>query len=716
MALIDWQNATLVITCGGGIEAYLSKEIHAITGQSCELIQGGVECSGSQLDIYKICMWSRVGSRVLLPIAKFPYKNEQDFYDRLRQIHWQQHFGAEQTIAVSMSLDAAVNVNTQFLTYRCKDAIVDYFSQFQGKRPNVDLRDPDMRIHAHIGKHEVVVSLDLSGEPLHKRGYRVAQNDAPMKETLAAALLMSGGWPGDTPQLIDPMCGTGTLLIEGAMMLADMAPGLIRRRFGFEHWSLHDEDLWQEVVESAIARDQSEAMEFSIKGYDSDNDSIQAALKNIRAAGLEGCIHVERRELSKFRLTANASEKGGLVVCNPPYGERLDKDSQLIYLYRALARFIQSHCMGWHAAIITNQVEFADALQLDEPVTQKVFNGPIRCVLRAGKVVPRPPQFQPQQLMLSDVAATDLAAPDLGNRLRKNIKALSKWVNRDQINAYRIYNADIPEYNMAIDWYNGHLHVQEYAPPKSVDPAKAEQRLTDGLHTLDKLFELPQWKIHVKSRQKQKGKQQYQKLGEVKRTFLIEEQDALLLVNLDDYLDSGVFLDHRPIRCRIQQLAQGKRFLNLFCYTGAATVHAALGGAKRTVSVDMSATYLNWARNNLYINGAAEATNQLVRGDCMQWLRTTHEQFDLIFVDPPTFSNSKRMKGYFDVQAAHAELIDLCMKRLEPDGLLIFSNNFSRFKLDPELSERYQVKDITRSTLPPDFARGKQAHSCWEIR
>lgn len=717
MTVIDWNSSNLTITCGGGMEPFLSQEIQAITDQPCQSIQGGVECPASLDIIYKICMWSRVGSRVLLPLARFAYKDEQDLYDRLREIQWQQHFDVDQTIAISTSSEAVVQVNTQFLTYRTKDAIVDHFNHVVGKRPNVNVRDPDIRIHVHFGKHEVAVSLDLSGEPLHKRGYRVAQNEAPMKETLAAALLMSAGWPADEKQpLIDPMCGSGTLLIEAAMMQAKMAPGLLRRRFGFERWALHNDEQWQTVVENAITSDISEKMEFSIKGYDSDNESIQASLKNIKAAGLEGCIHVERRELSKFHIHSSVAEKGGVLVCNPPYGERLDKDSQLIYLYRALGRVLQAYCKGWQVSIITNQVEYADVLQLDEPSTYKVFNGPIRCVLRSGLVVPRAPQFQPYGLALRDVDTSQLPAPDLANRLRKNIKGLSKWLKKETVHAYRVYNADIPEYNMAIDWYNGHLHVQEYAPPKSVDLEKASKRLEDGLATLSGLFDISASRIHIKSRQRQKGKQQYQKLNEIKRTHLIEEHGAYVLVNFDDYLDTGLFLDHRPIRQKIQQLSQGKRFLNLYCYTGAVTVHAAIGGAKQTVSVDTSATYLNWARNNLYINGCAEATNQLIRNDCMQWLRDTNQQFDLIFVDPPTFSNSKRMQGYFDVQAAHEELIDLAMKRLEPGGLLIFSNNFNRFKLEPSLCERYDVVDITQSSIPPDFERGKPIHHCWEFR
>ncbi|AUM11487.1 bifunctional 23S rRNA (guanine(2069)-N(7))-methyltransferase RlmK/23S rRNA (guanine(2445)-N(2))-methyltransferase RlmL [Ketobacter alkanivorans] len=717
MNINDWKSSRLVITCAGGLENFLLQEIQSIAGDSYQLVRGAVEGPVELKSLYDFCLWSRVASRILLPIAEFTYKNEDDFYHNLRQVHWQSHFSLNESVAISTSKDASVKVNTQYLTYRTKDAVMDYFRHFQGDRPNVDTRNPDIRIHVHFDRETVQVSLDLAGDPLHKRGYRVAQNDAPLKETLAAALLMSAGWPdADYPQLVDPMCGSGTLLIEAAMMQAGMAPGLIRKRFGFEAWAYHDESIWQDAVSRAAAKDISENFSFQIKGYDSDNASIQAAMKNIEAAGLQGNIHVERRELAQFALRTGDAVRG-MVVSNPPYGERLDKDADLIFLYRAIARRLQENCEHWRAAIITNDVEYADALQLDDPQTHRVFNGPIRCVIRSGTVVKRSShQCVPVTPALQHDCIENAPAKDLLNRIKKNLKTLQKWADKEHVTAYRVYDADIPEYNLAIDWYNGHLHVQEYAPPKTVNLEKAQQRLQDALESLKRFFDIPFSYIHVKSRQRQKGATQYQKLSETRRMLPIDEAGALLLVNLDDYLDSGLFLDHRPTRVRMQSLSKGLRFLNLYCYTGAATVHAAIGGAKKTTSVDMSATYLQWARNNLYLNGCAESNHQLIRSDCMEWLKKTNDQFDLIFVDPPTFSNSKRMQGFFDVQQSQVELLDLAMKRLEPGGLLVFSNNFNRFQLEPELMERYDVKDITKDSLPPDFSRGKPIHHCWEFR
>ncbi len=225
---------------------------------------------------------------------------------------------------------------------------------------------------------------------------------------------------------------------------------------------------------------------------------------------------------------------------------------------------------------------------------------------------------------------------------------------------------------------------------------------------------LPTERIVVKRRERQAGKKQYERQSSEGRFLEVEEGGVRLLVNLTDYLDTGLFLDHRPIRLRIQREAAGKRFLNLFCYTATATVHAAKGGARSTTSVDLSKTYLDWARRNLSLNGFSDK-QRLVQGDVMEWLREDRGQYDLIFIDPPTFSNSKRMEGVFDVQRDHVELLDLAMARLAQGGVLYFSNNFRKFELDEGLSARYQVEDISAQTLDQDFARNSKIHRAWRI-
>jgi 23S rRNA (guanine2445-N2)-methyltransferase / 23S rRNA (guanine2069-N7)-methyltransferase len=302
------------------------------------------------------------------------------------------------------------------------------------------------------------------------------------------------------------------------------------------------------------------------------------------------------------------------------------------------------------------------------------------------------------------------------NRLQKNRKRLNKWLKKSGESCYRLYDADMPEYALAIDVYGHQVHVQEYAAPKSIDPSKAQRRLMDALSAIPVAMDVRPEQIHYKQRERQSGKAQYRKQANSGDRFVVEEGGAKLWVNLKDYLDTGLFLDHRPVRRLLGEKANGKRFLNLFCYTATATVHAALGGASDSISVDLSNTYLDWARDNFTLNALDPSRHRVVRDDCLRWLETAGSEFDLIFMDPPTFSNSKRMEGTLDIQRDHARLIELAMARLAPAGELIFSNNQQRFRLDDEVASRYRVEEITAQTYDPDFTRRANLHHCFRIR
>jgi 23S rRNA (guanine2445-N2)-methyltransferase / 23S rRNA (guanine2069-N7)-methyltransferase len=300
------------------------------------------------------------------------------------------------------------------------------------------------------------------------------------------------------------------------------------------------------------------------------------------------------------------------------------------------------------------------------------------------------------------------------NRLQKNLKQLGKWVRREGIDCYRLYDADMPEYSMAVDLYGDWVHVQEYAAPKSIDPEKAKARMFDAIAAIPQALNVDKNKVIIKRRERQAGTKQYQRQATQGQFLEVSEGGVKLLVNLTDYLDTGLFLDHRPLRLRIQKEAAGKRFLNLYCYTATATVHAAKGGARSTTSVDLSKTYLDWARRNLSLNGFSDK-NKLEQADVMNWLQEDRGEYDLIFIDPPTFSNSKRMEGVFDIQRDHVQLLDLAMARLAPGGVLYFSNNFRKFELDEGLAARYGLEDISATTLDPDFARNPKIHRAWRL-
>ena len=708
----------LTVTCATGLESLLISELEQLSIRVLEKTPGAVAVQTDLQSAYKVCLFSRVASRVLWKIAEKSVADVDNLYTATCEISWPDYFTSDKPVRILLDAPQNKDINTQFAAFKIKDGVRDVFQERLKERP-IAVKDNAL-VFVHVFWHEqrAVFSLDLAGHPLHQRGYRSAQGKAPLKETLAAAMLLWSGWPAtDYDALMDPFCGSGTLLIEAALLLYKVAPGSLREFFALTHYKFFDQVIWSKVWEAARAQQLSLADKKMplIRGFDANADAIKAAVENIDNAGFKGVIHVERCELAKLHLTKSLTDKKqGLIVTNAPYGERVESGDTIQHLYTAFGRILRPVLPGWTVAVLSNRVEYLDRLGVETATSQRINNGPIRCYFRCAPWANKSYPIVAHALEVTDVELGEEQKAFI-NRLRKNLKPLRKWAERESVSCYRIYDADMPEFNVAIDWYDGELHVQEYKPPKTVDEAKARQRLDWVIHALVKLLDVPRSSIQVKTRAKQKGKQQYNKLKQEKQFRAIHENGVWLLINLKDYLDTGVFLDHRPVRHWIQQQAQGKRFLNLFCYTGAATVHAATGGAKHTVSVDMSRTYLDWARANLQLNGFAEDYHRLVQANCMQWLTKCRDQFDLIFMDPPTFSNSKRMKGVLDIQRDHAELIELAMKRLEPGGKLLFSNNFKRFVLEPGVLERYQVQDLTDSSIPADFKGSKAIHCCYEI-
>ncbi len=304
------------------------------------------------------------------------------------------------------------------------------------------------------------------------------------------------------------------------------------------------------------------------------------------------------------------------------------------------------------------------------------------------------------------------------NRLGKNIKHLMKWAKRNQIEAWRIYDRDIPQFPFAIDVYGDHIHLQEYDTGWLMQPEEYEAWLDDVLEAVGFVTGFAPGQIHLKRRERQKGTQQYEKTGKSGEDFIISENRRRFWVNLDKYLDTGLFLDHRNTRKKVGDSAQGKRFLNLFSYTGSFTVYAATGGAVSSETVDLSNTYLDWAKRNFELNGINLAAHKIVRADVFQYLKSAEaegKKFDLIVMDPPSFSNSKKMLDILDIQRDQMTLINGAMKLLASDGLMYFSNNLRSFELNPEVSEKYTVKDVSKQSVPDDF-RNKKIHQCWEIR
>jgi 23S rRNA (guanine2445-N2)-methyltransferase / 23S rRNA (guanine2069-N7)-methyltransferase len=719
-----------------GIELLLARELEDLGATEVSPAKAGAAFAGTLETAYRVCLWSRLANRVLLPIAAFPAGDPEALYAGARAVDWGAHLDPAATFAVDFAAHHSKIQHTLFGAQKVKDAVVDRFRGDYGMRPSVDLERPDLRINVYLDRDVATVGIDLSGESLHKRGYRQEGGKAPLKENLAAAILLRAGWPAiaaEGGELLDPLCGSGTLPIEAALMAADFAPGLLRPGFGFQGWKGHDPALWERLTQEALRRSEAGLKTLPpIVGYDIDRLAVRIALGNIERAGLRGLVHVEKKALGEAR----PRRPRGLVVANPPYGERLGDQESLVPLYRELGDTLKAHFRGWRATVFTGNPELAFKLGLRAERYYTLYNGALECRLFNFAVEPErffepheggPPteaQRQTRELLrrARTVDVTAGGAAMVANRLRKNLRNLGRWARQNQVSCYRLYDADLPEYAVAVDLYPGEklwVHVQEYQAPASIDPARAEQRWVDALAAVLAVLEVPAGQVFLKTRRRQKGTAQYEKQAETGRFRAVEEGGLKFWVNFEDYLDTGLFLDHRETRALIRELAPGERFLNLFAYTGSATVYAVQGGASASTTVDMSRTYLDWARRNLELNRLAGPRHEFVQADCLEWLEQAAAKglrYDLIFLDPPTFSTSKRMRGTFDVQRDHAGLIRRCAELLVPGGRLVFSTNARKFKLDGEALQDLRVEDITRGTLPKDFERNPRIHSCWLIQ
>jgi len=689
-------------------------------------------------------------------------------YDVAYDIPWSELFTVDNSIRIDFHGKSDFVNNTQFGGQKIKDAICDRFRADVGARPNVD-KDADVKIEVQLRNGRITISLNIAGDSLHKRGYRLMPGQAPLKENLAAALLIRAGWPARAAKgenLLDPMCGSGTLLIEGMLMAADIAPGLNRQIQGFENLKLHDRGLWKTIVDEARQRrtDGLAAMESQFFGYENNPYQVEATLSNFSRAGvgddtLDEKIQIQSKPFQELWLRESVIKKGGLIICNPPYGERLDELPQLAPLYNELNEVTRATLPDWGMAMITGNIDLARSIRRPMHKKYSFYNGAIPCTFLVFNACD-------ERSMVELTTAIRGPVEAFANRLKKNLKPLRKWAKRENINCYRVYDADLPEYSVAIDLYNDRLHVQEYVAPKTIDPAKAERRILDLLAVLPEVTGIEKQNIVLKRRERQSGKKQYQRNSDFQETaeshrMEVIEGNAKIWVNLQDYLDTGLFLDHRPTRMNIASIAKGQRFLNLFCYTATASVHAAVAGAKTTTSVDLSKTYLNWAEDNFRLNGLmgnttqgnqgkvaampskentrgssrgvtnpwgnqeqakkSDEKHQFIEADCREWLKTIQKQtedekYDLIFMDPPTFSNSKKMEGILDIQRDHVELIEMAMARLTKHGLLIFSNNLRKFDMDERALKQFTIDDVSAKSVPHDYSRRANIHHCFEIR
>jgi len=694
----------------------------------------GAAFLGTLESVYRACLWSRIANRVFVELARFDARDADEFHAAVREIDWAAHLAPGTTLACDFSGRHPTITHTHFGALKLKDGIVDALRLATGARPDIALERPGVRVHAHAQGSAITVSLDLSGESLHRRGYRGAGGEAPLKENVAAGVLLRAGWPelaARGGELLDPLCGSGTFCIEAALIAADRAPGLRRDYFGFLGWRRHDAALWERLraeAERRAAAGEAAALAAGVRvrGSDRDPPAIRGARDNAARAGVSALVRFETGLLAEAApLAPREADRPGLLCANPPYGVRLADREGARTLHRELGEVLRERFQGWDAAVLTGAPELGMELGLRAHRTHRVWNGPIECRLLRIKVSPESAR-EPGTLGRGTAHLKDTpGARMFANRLAKNLKRLRSWTEREGVSCYRVYDADMPEYAFAIDSYrtlepeDSWLCVQEYAAPKEIEPEAVHRRRGEVLAVLPETTGVPEERLRLRTRRRTRRGEQYGKLDRQARFRIVSEGGLKFYVNFEDYLDTGLFLDHRMTRARLREASHGKRFLNLFAYTGTATVYAAAGGAASTATVDLSRTYLDWAQRNLVLNGFTGAAHQLVQADCRGWLREAAQgagRFDLIFLDPPTFSNSKRMEGVLDVARDHSELIDGCARLLSPGGLIVFSTNAQRFRLEDSLRERYEIQDVSAATLPKDFERNPRIHSCYEIR
>jgi len=763
-----------------GLEWALARELEALGASDLRIGRRTVEFScppGREREtLYRAVLESRAAIRVLEPLGRFRVDSPDTLYRALGEIDWTEQLKTSDTLRVDAAIHDTFLNHSLYAAQVVKDAVVDQLRTPSGKRPSVQLRGATLRLALHLVGDVATVFRDAAGRSLHQRGWRAGEVEAPLSEVLAAGILAIAGWwrPGDHEapstgeSILDPMCGSGTLAIEAATIAAGMAPGLWRARrraHGFFRFRDCDRALADRLV--AGLEDRVREPSGSLEASDLDPRAVEAARACAEAAGVAGFVAIDQRHFEEVRPQGSP----GLVVTNPPYGERLPLP-RAGALFRRLGDWLVQRCGGWRAAILAADTPAAGHLGLRPEHRVPLRNGPIACRLVELTIRERTPatpsQVEGRGLAAPDDAsaaasrerdedseptalrhqqgnsyrpgadgATDATAGspvpgrprarttadqigDFRRRLAKRFKHLAKWARRQGTDAYRVYDRDIPEIPLVIDWYAGWLHAAEFDRPHERTEIEHQVWLDRMVEAAAAELGVPPHCTFLKSRRRQRHGEQYGRVDDRAATLWVKEAGLEFQVNLSDYVDTGLFLDHRPTRALVCAEAEGKRFLNLFCYTGSFSVHAAAGGAAETTSVDLSNTYLEWTRTNLSRNGFKDAgRHRTVRDEARAFLehraRRGEPPFDLVVCDPPTHSRSAKSETAWDVERDHADLLDLVAANLAPGGVVWFSTNFRRFHLAADrVAARFAIRDVTARTIPEDF-RDRRPHRAWRL-
>jgi len=707
-ARITTMTMQLVATAAFGLEAIVVRELQQLGYQPHVTRPGRIEFAGDFSAICRANLWLRSADRVLVQLAKFEAMDFDALFDATRNVPWEAWIAQDAAIPVRGRSRKSQLTSVPACQRTVKKAIVD---RLQSVANGAELPEtgPPVPVEIALLEDEATLSIDTTGDGLHRRGYRSLVGEAQIRETLAAALVQLTFWKPGRP-FLDPFCGTGTIVIEAAMLGRNLAPGR-RRTFAAESWINSPEADWKRACEEAddLVRP---ALQPRLLGTDINAEALQLARYHAEQAGVVDDVHFQQCEFSKTTSTRSF----GCLVTNPPYGIRLGEQAEVEAIYQSMPEVLR-RLKTWSHYILSARGDTEQLVGQQADRRRKLFNGQIACTYYQFHG-PDPADHAATKPAFGGLRTESVRqAEDFANRLRKRARHLRRWPTKRGITCFRLYDRDVPDVPLAVDRYEEALHIAEYERPHERSAAEHSDWLDHMVRTAAQALEIQPENVFVKRRERQRGDAQYERMHHANNTRVIQEGGLKFQVNLSDYLDTGLFLDHRTTRQMVRDAAQGTRFLNLFAYTGSFSVYAAAGGAKTTTSVDLSTTYLDWAEENLRLNGfSIGSQHRLMRRDAFEFFNALgeDEQFDLVVVDPPTFSNSKRLEQDWDVQRDHGALLARVLKHTSPGGVVFFSTNSRRFKWDEAALQGVEVREISRQTVPEDF-RNQRIHRCWRL-
>lgn len=743
----------LIATSAAGTEAVVKRELATLGYSARTISTGRLAFEASPGAICRTNLWLRTGERVLIQMGSFAAPDFGVLFDATADLPWEQWLPRDASFPVKGRSHRSQLSSVPACQKIVKKAIVKRLQQAH-KTMTLPETGPCFTVEVSLRDDIAMLTIDTTGTGLHKRGYRRLVGEAQLRETLAAAMIQLSYWkPGRV--LADPFCGTGTIPIEAALLGRNIAPGL-NRDFVSESWPAIEPHHWHVAREEArdLIRPK---LEERLLGYDLDSEALSLARYHAEKAGVASDIHWQQRPFSELRAKAEY----GCMVTNPPYGERMGRDEEIERLYKSFPLVLR-RLPTWSHYILSSRLDLEALVGQQASRRRKLFNGPLECIYYQfhGPRPPRPGDASQSEMDRSGTSDTidvetehhkafsasttadkvtvegrssaqaatpepafggllDSAsrqAEEFANRLRKRARHLRRWPSRRGITCYRLYERDVPEVPLVVDRYEDALHIAEFTRPTPRTTAQQADWLDLMMKTAAEVLEIPREHVFLKRRDRQRGTSQYERVDSSGFELVVQEAGLKFLVNLSDYLDTGLFLDHRITRQLIRDEASDKRVLNLFAYTGTFSVYAASGGAASTTSVDKSTTYTQWTQRNFELNGLTSPQHEVVRQDIDEFLASLKPSdcWDLIVVDPPTFSNTKGKAVVWDVQQNHSHLLLKLVRHLSDGGVVYFSTNSRRFKLEESSLQPYNIRDITRQTIPEDF-RNERIHKCWRL-